>query len=158
MRVKLLATTMRVLYDDMTAGHLPRQRRAARRASSATTQPGAQDVLGGATSGFTKAFARERTDALVKVVDVATDAAAEPMSPSCCSPRPPAIRGAVEVGYADGLRWGIGLADATRWSPTRPARSGPTTSSSSPAPPAASSARSPPTSPPRRVARSTCST
>ncbi|MGB8859531.1 MAG: SDR family NAD(P)-dependent oxidoreductase [Ilumatobacteraceae bacterium] len=108
-RVKLLATTMRVLYDDMTAGHFLVS--AVRLGGSfGYDVPGAQDVLGGATSGFTKALARERADALVKVVDFATATPAAEVAGQLLAEvtHDPGI---VEVGRAGGLRWGIGVAE-----------------------------------------------
>ena len=58
--------------------------------------------------GFTKALARERPDALVKAIDVEpsrkTAALADIlMAETAADPA------AVEVGYADGHRWGVGL-------------------------------------------------
>ena len=108
-RVKLLATTMRVLYDDMTGGHfLVSGVRLG--GCFGYDVPGAQDVLGGGTSGFTKALARERVEALVKVVDFATAAPAAEVANHLLAEtsRDP---GAVEVGRASGLRWGIGVAE-----------------------------------------------
>jgi acyl transferase domain-containing protein/acyl carrier protein len=107
-RVKLLATTARALYEDLTAGafFLTGARLGGRFGYDAA---GAQDVLGGAVSGFTKALAREREDATVKVVDVAADAdagtvAGHLIEEILLDP------GVIEVGYADGLRWSVGLA------------------------------------------------
>ena len=69
---------------------------------------GATSVLGGAVTGFAKALARERPDALVKAIDVATGAtglAATLVEETLRDP------GAVEVGHADGLRWSVGLVE-----------------------------------------------
>jgi acyl transferase domain-containing protein/acyl carrier protein/NAD(P)-dependent dehydrogenase (short-subunit alcohol dehydrogenase family) len=69
---------------------------------------GALAPMGGAVCGFTKAYKRERTDALVKVVDferakkaaeIADLLIEETLSDS----------GAVEVGYKNGQRWTIGF-------------------------------------------------
>jgi NAD(P)-dependent dehydrogenase (short-subunit alcohol dehydrogenase family) len=72
---------------------------------------GALAPMGGAVSGFTKALARERPDALVKVVDHGpsreTAAIADLLIEETL--RDP---GTVEVGYADDLRWGVGLLEA----------------------------------------------
>ncbi|HEX7521242.1 MAG TPA: SDR family NAD(P)-dependent oxidoreductase [Acidimicrobiia bacterium] len=107
-RVKLLAVTMRALADDV--------RDAGTFLVSATRlggrhgydRDGAREPMGGAVTGFTKALARERPDALVKVIDVApsrkTAALADTlMAETTTDP------GAVEVGYADSHRWGVGL-------------------------------------------------
>jgi NAD(P)-dependent dehydrogenase (short-subunit alcohol dehydrogenase family) len=71
---------------------------------------GAVAAMGGAVTGFAKAYRRERA-ALVKAVDVA--AAAEPaavadvlVAETLTDP------GTVEVGHADGLRWTVGLVAA----------------------------------------------
>jgi acyl transferase domain-containing protein/acyl carrier protein len=106
-RVKLLATTARALYDDLGEGafFVTGTRLGGRFGYDAA---GAQDVLGGAVSGFTKALAREREDATVKVVDVAPDADAASVAGHLLDEvaRDP---GVIEVGYADELRWAIGL-------------------------------------------------
>ncbi len=64
--------------------------------------------MGGAVTGFTKAFARERPDALVKAVDVAADRDADEVAALLIEEtlRDP---GAVEVGHAEGLRWTVTL-------------------------------------------------
>ena len=118
---------------------------------------GATSVMGGAVTGFTKALARERADALVKAVDFApsrkTAALADMLIEETL--RDP---GAVEIGHADDLRWTVGLVErpAGHDAGARADRRRPC--SSSPAPPAASCRRSPPTSRPPPAGRSTCST
>jgi acyl transferase domain-containing protein/acyl carrier protein len=106
-RVKLLATTARTLYDELGQGgfFVTATRLGGR---FGYDDAGAQDVLGGAVSGFTKALARERGDATVKVVDVAADADAATVADHLLAEvlRDPGLS---EVGYADGLRVGIGL-------------------------------------------------
>ena len=52
---------------------------------------GANAPMGGAVTGFTKAYKRERPDALVKAVDFADGASPRP-SPTCSSTRPCATR------------------------------------------------------------------
>ncbi len=118
---------------------------------------GATCPLGGAVTGFAKAYRRERPDALVKAVDFPvsrkTSALADVLvDETLLDP------GCVEVGHAAGRRWGVGLVDRPFPSADDAAAnsSAPTRFSSSPAPPAASCRRSPPTSPPRGAARSTC--
>jgi NADP-dependent 3-hydroxy acid dehydrogenase YdfG len=73
-------------------------------------EAGATCPLGGAVTGFAKAYRRERPDALVKAVDFPvshkTSALAEVLIDETL--RDP---GCVEVGYAGGRRWGVGLAD-----------------------------------------------
>ncbi|GIE58329.1 type I polyketide synthase [Actinoplanes octamycinicus] len=73
-------------------------------------EAGATCPLGGAVTGFAKAYRRERPDAVVKAVDfgagqnpsaLATLLVEETLSDPGC----------VEVGYAGGHRWGVGLAE-----------------------------------------------
>ena len=70
---------------------------------------GATCPLGGAVTGFAKAYRREKPDALVKAVDFPvsrkTSAVADVLVDETL--RDP---GCVEVGHADGRRWGVGLA------------------------------------------------
>ena len=61
----------RALRERRRARHLPGRRRRAWAACTATTPEGATAPLGGAVAGFTKAYKRERAEALVKVVDFA---------------------------------------------------------------------------------------
>ena len=69
---------------------------------------GAVDPLGGAVTGFTKAFKREKTSATVKAIDFElsrkTSALADLIIKETL--RDP---GAVEIGYKNGQRWTIGL-------------------------------------------------
>ncbi|MDH3216907.1 MAG: acyltransferase domain-containing protein, partial [Candidatus Krumholzibacteria bacterium] len=108
LRVKLLYTTMRALYDHigkpdtflLSATRLGGQH--------GYDEDGAVAPLGGAVAGFTKALKRERHDALIKVVDFEasrkTAAYADLLIDEAL--RDP---GVVEVGYKDGYRWSIGL-------------------------------------------------
>ncbi|HET8661989.1 MAG TPA: SDR family NAD(P)-dependent oxidoreductase [Micromonosporaceae bacterium] len=71
---------------------------------------GATCPLGGAVTGFAKAYRKEQPDTLVKAVDVPTGG--EPaalagllVAETLTDP------GCVEVGYADGHRWGVALAE-----------------------------------------------
>ncbi len=79
---------------------------------------GATCPLGGAVTGFAKAYRRERPDAVVKAVDFAvsrkTSALADVLVDETL--RDP---GCVEVGYAAGRRWGIGLAERPFSDPQR---------------------------------------
>ncbi|HEX2737759.1 MAG TPA: SDR family NAD(P)-dependent oxidoreductase, partial [Acidimicrobiia bacterium] len=107
-RVKLLAVTMRALADDVRAAGTFLVSATRLGGRHGYDRDGARDPMGGAVTGFTKALARERPDALVKAVDVApsrkTAALADTlMAETTTDP------GAVEVGYADGHRWGVGL-------------------------------------------------
>ena len=107
-RVKNLYVTMRCLYDGQ-----PFLVAATRLGGyHGYDETGATAPLGGAASGFAKAYRREQPDALVKVVDVpdGRDAAAVANLLVDETLRDP---GCVEVGYPDdGLRWTVGLAEA----------------------------------------------
>ena len=103
-RVGLLYATMRAVADGS-----PFLVAATRLGGQHGYDPaGAVNPLGGAVTGFAKAYAREAADALVKAVDLApsrkTAALAELLIAETL--RDP---GCVEVGYADGERWTIGL-------------------------------------------------
>ena len=74
-------------------------------AATATTPPARTSVLGGAVTGFTKALARERPDALVKAVDFAAGAQDRRRWPTSLIEETLRDPGAVEIGHADGLRW-----------------------------------------------------
>ncbi len=108
LRVKLLAVTMRALADHVgpSGTFLVSATRLGGR--HGYDREGATSVLGGAVTGFTKALARERPAALVKAVDFEpsrkTAGLAELLlRETLCDP------GVVEVGYADELRWSVGL-------------------------------------------------
>ncbi|MFD0525572.1 phosphopantetheine-binding protein [Paractinoplanes durhamensis] len=150
-RVRGLYTTMRRLYDDspflVTASRLG--------GYHGYDEAGATCPMGGAVTGFAKAYRRERPDALVKAVDFEvsrkTAAPADRLVEETL--RDP---GCVEVGYADGRRWGSAWRSGR--SRSRTPNSARTRSSWSPVRPAVSCRRSRPTSRPPHVAPSTCST
>ncbi len=103
-RVRNLYTAMRRLYE-----HSPFLVVATRLGGyHGYDAAGATCPLGGAVTGFAKAYRRERPNALVKAVDFAlgrkTAALADVLIDEAL--RDP---GCVEVGYADGRRWGVGL-------------------------------------------------
>jgi NAD(P)-dependent dehydrogenase (short-subunit alcohol dehydrogenase family) len=68
--------------------------------------------MGGAVVGFTKAYKRERPDALIKAVDFAADRDASEIAAILIGET---LRdnGAVEIGYKNGLRWTVGLQEQT---------------------------------------------
>jgi acyl transferase domain-containing protein/NADP-dependent 3-hydroxy acid dehydrogenase YdfG/acyl carrier protein len=74
---------------------------------------GATCPLGGAVAGFAKAYRRERPDALVKAIDFPAFPVDGKTSALADSLIDETLRdpGCVEVGYAGGRRWGVGLAD-----------------------------------------------
>ncbi|MGZ4770916.1 MAG: beta-ketoacyl synthase N-terminal-like domain-containing protein, partial [Ilumatobacteraceae bacterium] len=110
LRVKLLAAAMHALYDDIapvgtflvTATRLGGQH--------GYGPDGATAPMGGAVTGFTKAYARERADALVKSVDFAvgddaTMIAEQLVAETLSDP------GTTEIGHAGDQRWSIALAE-----------------------------------------------
>jgi NAD(P)-dependent dehydrogenase (short-subunit alcohol dehydrogenase family) len=107
-RAKNLYATMRRLYDGK-----PFLVAATRLGGyHGYDETGATAPLGGAVSGFAKAYRREQRDALVKVVDVPGGRGAAAVANLLVDEtlRDP---GCVEVGYPDdGLRWTVGLAEA----------------------------------------------
>jgi acyl transferase domain-containing protein/acyl carrier protein/NAD(P)-dependent dehydrogenase (short-subunit alcohol dehydrogenase family) len=107
-RVKLLFTTMHALYEQISGPGTFLVSATRLGGRHGYDQAGAAAPLGGGVSGFTKAFKRERNEALVKVVDFEpsrkTTALADLLIDE--AQRDP---GAIEVGYKDDLRWTIGL-------------------------------------------------
>ncbi len=106
-RVKNLYTSARALYGALGAPGtflVSATRLGGRHGYDAA---GALAPLGGAVSGFTKAFKREKSDATVKVVDFGAEAAPSVVADLLIEE---ALRdpGCVEVGYAGGLRTSVG--------------------------------------------------
>jgi NAD(P)-dependent dehydrogenase (short-subunit alcohol dehydrogenase family)/acyl carrier protein len=105
-RVKNLYTTMRALYESI--GKTGTFLVAATRLGGlhGYDEVGASAPLGGAVTGFAKAYKRERGEALVKAIDFALDAediAAALINETLRDP------GAVEIGYHRDQRFAIGL-------------------------------------------------
>ena len=71
-------------------------------------EAGAVAPLGGAVTGFTKTYKRERLDAIVKAVDFESDRNPSELADILIEEtlRDP---GAIEIGYKDGQRWTVGL-------------------------------------------------
>jgi NAD(P)-dependent dehydrogenase (short-subunit alcohol dehydrogenase family)/acyl carrier protein len=108
-RVKLLYSAMRVLYDQVAS---PGTFLVA--ATRLDGQHGYSDSgavaapMGGAVTGFTKTYKRERPEAIVKAIDF--DAAETPATITArLIDETLADPGAVEIGYKDDLRWTVGL-------------------------------------------------
>ena len=102
LRVKSLYRTMRAQYG----GFLVSATRLGGR--HGYDDAGATAPLGGAVTGFTKTYKRERADALVKAVDFECTAAPAEIADRLIDEtlRDP---GAVEIGYQGGCRWTVGL-------------------------------------------------
>ena len=107
-RVKLLYSTMRKLYDRIAASGTFLVSATRMGGLHGSEDAGAVAPLGGAVSGFTKAYKRERPEALVKVVDFESSRGAAAVAELLVEEtlRDP---GAVEIGYRDDQRFAIGL-------------------------------------------------
>ncbi len=107
-RAKMLFATMQSLYEQIGEPGTFLVSAARLGGMHGYDAAGAADPLGGAVTGFTKAFKREKGSATVKVVDFEpsrkTSALADLLLEETL--RDP---GAVEIGYKDGQRWTIGL-------------------------------------------------
>ena len=107
-RVKALYATMRRLYDQVSRAGTFLIAATRLGGQHGYDGAGATAPMGGAVVGFSKAYKRERSEALVKAVDFepgckAWEIAALLIDETLRDP------GAVEVGYKDGLRWTVGL-------------------------------------------------
>ena len=107
-RVKLLFSTMQML-DDQVGGPGTFLISATRLGGlHGYDDAGAADPLGGAVSGFTKAYKREKIGATVKVVDFEPSRKTSALA-GLLLDETMADPGAVEIGYKDGQRWTVGL-------------------------------------------------
>ncbi len=107
-RAKSLYTTMRVLYEQIAAPGTFLVSATRLGGQHGYDEAGAVAPLGGAVTGFTKTYKRERLDALVKAVDFEPERKTSELAEilieeTLCDP------GAVEIGHKDGLRWTVGL-------------------------------------------------
>jgi acyl transferase domain-containing protein/acyl carrier protein/NAD(P)-dependent dehydrogenase (short-subunit alcohol dehydrogenase family) len=107
-RVKLLYAAMRALYDQVGAHGTFLVSATRLGGLHGYDQAGASAPLGGGVTGFTKAFKREKSDALVKAVDFGPSRKTTALSEllieeTLLDP------GAVEIGYQQDRRWTIGL-------------------------------------------------
>lgn len=107
-RVKSLYATMRILYEQIAPPRTFLVSATRLGGQHGYDLAGATSPLGGAVTGFTKTYKRERVDALVKAVDFAAVQKPSEIADLLIEEtlRDPA---AVEIGYKDGLRWTIGL-------------------------------------------------
>ena len=107
-RAKSLYTTMRVLYEQIAAPGTFLVSATRLGGQHGYDEAGALTPLGGAVTGFTKTYKRERLDALVKAVDFEAERKAAEVAELLIEEtlRDP---GVVEVGYKGGLRWTVGL-------------------------------------------------
>ncbi len=107
-RVKSLYTTMRTLYEQIAAPGTFLVSATRLGGQHGYDEAGADAPLGGAVTGFTKTYKRERMDALVKAVDFEAERKPSEVADMLIEEtlRDP---GAVEIGYKEGLRWTVGL-------------------------------------------------
>jgi acyl transferase domain-containing protein/NAD(P)-dependent dehydrogenase (short-subunit alcohol dehydrogenase family) len=107
-RVKSFYTTMRVLFDQIAKPGTFLVSATRLGGQHGYDAAGALAPLGGAVTGFTKTYTRERLDALAKTIDF--EASCKPAEIAGIlleeTLRDP---GAVEIGYKDGQRWTVGL-------------------------------------------------
>jgi acyl transferase domain-containing protein/acyl carrier protein len=105
-RVGMLYTTMRKL-----SGHAPFLVAGTRMGGRhGYDETGATCPLGGAVTGFAKAYRRELPETLVKTVDFTTDRTTADLADLLID-ETLTDPGCVEVGYSAGLRWGVGLVE-----------------------------------------------
>jgi acyl transferase domain-containing protein/NAD(P)-dependent dehydrogenase (short-subunit alcohol dehydrogenase family) len=109
-RLKSLYATMRSLYDQIASPATFLISATRLGGQHGYDDAGATAPMGGAVTGFTKAYKRERPDALIKAVDFAI---AQPSSDIAELLLEETLRdpGALEVGYQSDQRWTIGLQD-----------------------------------------------
>ncbi|MFN8642281.1 MAG: SDR family NAD(P)-dependent oxidoreductase [Candidatus Binatia bacterium] len=109
-RVKLLYAAMRALYEQYAAPGAFLVAATRLGGQHGYDDAGAHAPLGGAVTGFTKTFKRERPQALVKAVDFEVGAKAADVAAALIdeTERDP---GAVEIGLARGARWSVALVE-----------------------------------------------
>jgi acyl carrier protein/NAD(P)-dependent dehydrogenase (short-subunit alcohol dehydrogenase family) len=108
MRVKLLYTAMRTLYEQIAAPGTFLVSGTRLGGQHGYDEAGAVAPLGGAVVGFTKTYKRERPEALVKAVDFEPVCQAEALAELLIQ-ETLTDPGAVEIGYKQGLRWTVAL-------------------------------------------------
>jgi NAD(P)-dependent dehydrogenase (short-subunit alcohol dehydrogenase family)/acyl carrier protein len=107
-RLKAFYRTMRALYDQVAPAGTFLISAVRLGGQHGYGEAGATAPLGGAVTGFTKAYKRERPDALVKAVDFEADRSVADIAGALIDEtlRDP---GAVEIGYQRAHRWTVGL-------------------------------------------------
>ncbi|HXJ64641.1 MAG TPA: SDR family oxidoreductase, partial [Actinomycetota bacterium] len=107
-RVKLLYATMRSLYESVAEPESFLVAATRLGGMHGYDDAGAVAPMGGAVTGFVKAYKRERIEPLVKAVDVEANADPARVAELIVDEtmRDP---DAVEVGYRSGLRWSVAL-------------------------------------------------
>uniref|UniRef100_Q022P4 Beta-ketoacyl synthase n=1 Tax=Solibacter usitatus (strain Ellin6076) TaxID=234267 RepID=Q022P4_SOLUE len=112
LRLKSFYRMMRVLYDQISGAGSFLISATGLGGQHGYNKEGATAPMGGAVTGFTKAYKRERPDALVKAVDFEAGRSADEIADLLIQEtlRDP---GAIEIGYRDGQRWTVGLEQRT---------------------------------------------
>ena len=111
-RVKLLYATMRHLYDTVGAAGTFLVSATRMGGRHGYDDAGATSPMGGAVSGFTKAYHREKPEALTKVVDFPSEMKTTAVASSLIE-ETESDPGAVEVGRTGAFRWAVGLTEET---------------------------------------------
>jgi len=108
LRVKSLYTSMRALFDQVAQPGTFLVSATRLGGQHGYDEAGAVAPMGGAVTGFTKTYKRERPEVLVKAVDFEDGCNASQIADLLIEET---LRdnGAVEVGYKNGLRWTVGL-------------------------------------------------
>ena len=119
-RVKVLALATRAIYDRMETAGMFVVTATRNGGVHGYDEVGAHSAMAGAVSGFTKALAKERPAALVKVIDVEVDATPDEVA-SALVDETLRDAGAVEIGRKGSVRFAIGLQEraATSADPAR---------------------------------------
>ncbi len=112
LRVKNLYTTMRALYESVATGGTFLVSATRLGGLHGYDPEGASAPLGGAVTGFTKAYKRERPEVLVKAVDFAVEAAPGELAERLLA-ETLADPGAVEIGYRAGRRYSVALQEVS---------------------------------------------
>ena len=107
-RIKSLYTTMRVLYAQIVAPGTFLVSATRLGGQHGYDPAGAVAPMGGAVVGFTKAYKRERPEALVKAVDFEAGRNSSQIAELLID-ETKNDPGAVEIGYKNALRWSVGL-------------------------------------------------
>ena len=108
LRIKSFYRTMRSLYDQVAPSGTFLVSATRLGGQHGYDEAGATAPLGGSVTGFTKAYKRERPDALVKAVDFEAGRDAAEIADLLIDEtlRDP---GAIEIGYRHAQRWTVGL-------------------------------------------------
>jgi acyl transferase domain-containing protein/NAD(P)-dependent dehydrogenase (short-subunit alcohol dehydrogenase family) len=108
LRIKSLYTVMRALYEQIAKPDTFLVSATRMGGQHGYDEAGAAAPLGGAVTGFTKTYKRERPEAHVKAVDFESERNASEIADLLIEET---LRdaGAIEIGHKESLRWTIGL-------------------------------------------------